>query len=264
MTSQEYKFPKERYNILVDSSSELIKILESLKFLLKNKNQGDERIATYSEHESQCVFLFESQRSNTKFLEITELDETGRRMLRYAFRDWKEAVLESILGTKLYDAIDKHKLLNIDNIKLFSVPGNWGEFEWKVCVGYHFNSYGDNFLPDNVGPYKPLVNTSQETRQVSSSTSSDEDVDSFGTATKNTPPTPLIDVSQEENAASVPDPKVQSTSGLKYWVDTNWRWVLAFCLGFLIASIISWVITNCCECDLSDRLEELLSTINKN
>lgn len=259
MTHQEYKFPKERYNILVDSSSELIKIIETLTFLLNN-NKGEQRIAQYSEDGSQCVFLFETQTSNTKFLEITELNETDRRMLRYAFRDWQKDFLDLIRGTKTYDVIEKHKLLNIDNVKLFSIPGNWGEFEWKVCVGYHFNSYGDNFLPDNVGPYKPLVNTTQETRQITTPTSLSDDVDSFNTSSSS----PITDVPEEDNPTLLSSLKVQPTSDLKYWVDTNWRWLLAFCLGFLIASIISWLITNCCECDLSEILDELLSTINQN
>jgi len=257
MTRQEYKFPKERYNILVDSSSELMKILESLRFLLKNKNQGDERIALYSEQDSQCIFLFESQLSNAKFLEITELDETNRRMLRYAFRDWKEVVLASLQGTKLYEALEKHQLLNIDNVKLFSVPGNWESFEWKVCIGYHFNSYGDNYLPINVGPYKPLVITNQEPEPLSPPSSSPDDHDSSNN--------PLTDFpTSEVNLTSIPAQKFQPNSGLKYWVDANWRWLLAFCLGFLIASLISWLITNCCDCDISDRLEEMLSNINQN
>lgn len=266
MTSQEYIFPKERYNLLVDSTSELIKILESLKFLLKSKNEGENRIATYFDQDSKNVYSLDSQFSNSNFIEITELAEENRRMLRYAFRDWKASTIESIRGTKLYDAIDKHQLLDIDNIKLFSIPGSWDEFEWKVCIGFHFNSYGDNFLPDNVGPFKPLVVTPHANTQLSQPHSSVSSVDVVDT-TKTTDMTSSSnsqEVHADLNSVAVSSPKSQSKSGLRYWVDTNWRWILSFCLGFLIASILSWLITNCCGCDFSDRLQELLSIINQN
>ena len=115
MTRQEFKFSIDRYASLVASQTELISSLESLKFLLDNQSHGAEKIASHSVDHNECIFLLESVKSNSKFVEITELDEENRRMLRYAFRDWKEGVLETIRGSQLQSTLDKNDLLNIDN-----------------------------------------------------------------------------------------------------------------------------------------------------
>ena len=256
MTSQEYKFSNDRYISLVDSSSKLVSVLDSLKFLLDNRIKGGDRIAPHTVNESDIIFLLESVNSNNSFVEIKDLEEANRRMLRYAFRDWKEEVLASIRGSQLYSTIEKHDLLKIDNVKLFSIPGDWGEFEWKVCLGYQFNSYGDNFLPDNVGPYKPLANTN-DSRVKIEIPGLDEQIDVNSDTSED------LTLEAETYQKTAPLVYVKSNSIMQSWVHKNWKWLLAFCIGFLIASIISWFVTNCCECDFSDRLEELLSKINQ-
>ena len=43
----------------------------------------------------------------------------------------------------------------------------------------------------------------------------------------------------------------------------NWKWMLAFCAGFLIASVLSWFMVQICPCGWNaQELEEILEQMN--
>ena len=236
-----FKFTDDRYKCLLEPNSGLSVLLQQFKSSLFVVGGQAEKIADCSYLEGDWEFSV-----THRYKAISELDEEDRRMLKYAYRDWKSDVEKRLSGTSLLSSLQSVQLLEINNLKLFSTPGEWGGLQWKVCLGFEFDSYGDNFLPDNLGVYKSR-DIVVENEIMEDSHSDKPDSSSF----------------KYNTAKFVHNGGHQQNTTFFIWVVSNWKWLLGFCLGFFLASVLSYFFSNCCSCDHSIELESLLIKLNQ-